>query len=350
MSFNTGSVTLTVAGESHAAALTVILEGVKPGEEIDKLELLRFMQRRAPGKDKFSTPRSEADVPVILSGINNCFTTGSPIAAIIENTNTKSADYGEQLQVPRPGHADFPASVKFGEYFNFCGGGQFSGRLTAAYCFAGGIAKQILARKGVEINAHISSIGGIADVSYKHEISDVSLKSFPVISDEAGEKMKKAIDDARLSGDSIGGSIECAVTGLPVGLGDALYDGIDGEIAKAVFAVPAVKGIEFGAGFEVCQMLGSENNDAYFYEDGCVNSRTNNHGGVLGGMTTGMPLLFNTAIKPTPSISKKQESVNLKNRESASLEITGRHDPCIVHRAVPVIEAVTALVILGKMN
>lgn len=349
MSYNMDSITLTVAGESHAKALSVILEGVKAGEEINLDALYAFMKRRAPGQDKFSTPRKEADIPVILSGINNGYTTGSPISAMIENTNTKSADYGEKLDIPRPGHADFPASVKFGEYFNFCGGGQFSGRLTAGICFAGGIAKQILSRKGINVHAHISSIHGVADKSYNDGVVDVSEKSFPVISDEAGQKMMEEINTARENLDSVGGSIECAVTGLDVGMGDALYGGIDGELAKAVFAIPAVKGIEFGAGFNVCSMLGSENNDEFIIEDGKVKTKTNNHGGVLGGMTTGMPLIFNVAIKPTPSIGKKQNSVSFENMCATGLEIKGRHDPCIVHRAVPVVEAAAALVILGKV-
>ena len=250
MSYNVDSITLTVGGESHAKALSVILEGVKSGEEINMEELKKFMKRRAPGKDKLSTPRSEADEPIILSGINNGFTTGSPICAIIENTNTKSADYGERLDIVRPGHADFPASVKFGEFFNFCGGGQFSGRLTAAICFAGGIAKQILKRAGIEVFAHVLKVHGVEDKSYKEEIVDVSDKSFPVISDSAGEKMIEEIENARKNQDSVGGIIECTITGLEAGLGDALYGGIDGELAKAIFAIPAVKGIEFGTGFD----------------------------------------------------------------------------------------------------
>ena len=350
MSYIVDSITLTVGGESHAKALSVILEGVKSGEEINMEELKKFMKRRAPGKDKLSTPRSEADEPIILSGINNGFTTGSPICAIIENTNTKSADYGERLDIVRPGHADFPASVKFGEFFNFCGGGQFSGRLTAAICFAGGIAKQILKRAGIEVFAHVLKVHGVEDKSYKEEIVDVSDKSFPVISDSAGEKMIEEIENARKNQDSVGGIIECTITGLEAGIGDALYGGIDGELAKAIFAIPAVKGIEFGTGFDACEMYGSENNDEYIVTDGKVKTKTNNHGGVLGGMTTGMPVIFDVAIKPTPSIAKMQNSVSLVQMENTQLEIKGRHDPCIVHRAVPVVEASAALVVLGKLT
>ena len=349
LSYNIDSITLTVGGESHAKALSVILEGVKSGEEINLDELKKFMKRRAPGRDKFSTPRQEADEPIILSGLNNGFTTGSPICAMIENTNTKSADYGERLDVVRPGHADFPASVKFGNFFNFCGGGQFSGRLTAAMCFAGGIAKQILSKRGIEIHAHILSIHGVEDKSYKCEIIDVSKKDFPVISDTAAEKMMAEIDNARSNSDSVGGVVECAITGIDVGIGDALYGGLDGELAKAVFAIPAVKGIEFGAGFEAAEMFGSENNDEYFIKDGRVQTKTNNHGGILGGMTTGMPVIFDVAIKPTPSIAKSQNTVSVERMEDVQLEIKGRHDPCIVHRAVPVVEAVAALVVLGKL-
>lgn len=350
MSYKVGPITVTVAGESHSKALTVILEGIGAGQEIDMEELLSFMQRRAPGKNNQSTPRAEADIPVILSGIKNGFTTGSPISCIIENKDVKSSHYGEILDTPRPGHADYPASVKFGDYFNHCGGGQFSGRLTAALCFAGGIAKQILKRNQIDIYAHISSVGGIKDNSYKEEIIDVSGKQFPVISDIASKNMIELINKARENLNSVGGSIECAVTGVKAGFGDALYNGIDGELAKAVFAVPGVKGIEFGAGFDVCSMYGDENNDEYIIKDDEIKTLTNNHGGVLGGMTSGMPILFNVAMKPTPSIAKAQKSVDLKNKTNKTLEIKGRHDPCIVHRAVPVIEAVTAIVILGKIS
>ncbi len=350
MPFNTGGITVTVAGESHAKALTVIIEGLGAGIKVDELEIYRFMQRRAPGKNRFSTPRSEPDRPVILSGIKNGFTTGSPISAMIENTNTRSQDYGSKLDIPRPGHADYPASVKFGQYFNFCGGGQFSGRLTAVLCFAGALAKQVLREKGIEVTAHISSIHGIKDKSYADGIEDVSRKEFPVISDDQGELMKAEIDSARLDGDSVGGSVECAATGMMPGVGDFLYGGIDGEIAKAVFAIPAVKGIEFGSGFGVCTMRGSENNDEFFMDGDTVRTRTNNHGGVLGGMTSGMPIIFNVAFKPTSSIAKKQNSVSLSERRNAELQVRGRHDPCIVPRAVPCVEAMCALVLLGKIK
>jgi len=350
MSFNIGNLTITVAGESHSSGLTVILEGIKPGMEIDMDEIYSFMQRRAPGKNRFSTPRKEADLPEILSGVKNGFSTGSAIAAVIRNTNTKSKDYGDELDVPRPGHADYPASIKFGKYFDFCGGGQFSGRITATLCFAGGIAKCILKKHGINVLAHISEIHGIEDKSYKDTVVDVSNKDFPVIDDESGIKMMDEIDKARENLDSVGGKIECIVEGIPAGIGDSLFGGLDGELAKAIFGIPAVKGIEFGAGFDVCEMFGSENNDEYYMDDGAVKTKTNNHGGILGGITTGMPLIFNTAFKPTPSIAKEQNSVSLKEGSDTKLSVHGRHDPCIVQRAVPVVEAVTALVILGKLG
>lgn len=349
MSFNIGKLSVTIAGESHAKALSVIIEGIPAGVKIDSFKLRDFMKRRVPGKNKYSTSRNETDIPVILSGIKNGFSTGAPISAMIENNDTRSRDYGEKLDVPRPAHADYPASVKFGEYFDFCGGGQFSGRLTAAMCFAGGIAKELLSSKGIEVCAHIASIHGIEDESYSSGISDVSEKEFPVISDAAGELMKAEIDKARMSGDSVGGCIECAVTGLSPGIGDALYGGLDGELAKAVFAVPAVKGVEFGAGFDVCGMLGSENNDEYFTDGNDIKTTTNNHGGILGGMSSGMPILLRVAMKPTPSIARKQNSVSLSKHKNVELEINGRHDPCVVPRAVPCIESMCALAILGKI-
>ncbi len=349
MSYNVGKISLSVAGESHSPALSVVLTGIEPGVEIDKLELLRFMQRRAPGKNAVSTSRNEADVPVILSGILDGITEGSPISCIIENNNTRSADYGDTLDLIRPGHADYPASVKFKGNFDHRGGGQFSGRLTAPLCFAGAIAKQVLSKKGIEVNAHISSIMGICDESYKEEIKDVSYKAFPVINDQIGDKMKQTIIDAKNNGDSVGGVVQCGITGMPVGIGGELWEGLDGEISKAIFAIPGVKGIQFGAGFDVCSMYGSENNDAYTIDGGVIKTKTNNHGGILGGMSTGMPLLFDVAFKPTPSIAKAQASVSLVSKTDSILEIKGRHDPCIVQRAVPVVEAMAAIVVLGKL-
>jgi len=349
MSFEAGKLSVTVAGESHAKALSVIIEGIPSGIRFDEEQADKFMQRRAPGKNKYSTARKEADKPVILSGIKNGYTTGAAICAIVENSDTRSRDYGERLDVPRPGHADFPATVKFGEYFDFCGGGQFSARVTAALCFAGALAKQILSERGVEVNAHVYSVYGVRDVPYCEKIADVSEKDFPVISDEAGERMKEEIEKARMDCDSVGGCVECAITGLNPGIGDSLYGGLDGELARAVFAVPAVKGVEFGAGFEVCSMRGSENNDSFIFDGDEIKTETNNHGGILGGMTSGMPVILRAAMKPTPSIAKPQKSISFSEKCEKELVISGRHDPCVVARAVPCIEAVCALTVLGKI-
>lgn len=350
MSFDTGKISISVAGESHARALTIIIEGIPSGEMIDIDKIKEFMQRRAPGKNKYSTQRTESDEPEILSGIKNGYTTGAPIAAIIRNNDTRSCDYGEKLDLPRPGHADYPASVKFGEHFDFCGGGQFSGRITAAVCFAGGICKQILEKRDVFINSHVLSVHGVCDKEYgEHGIEDVSHKEFPVIDDSAGDKMKEEIENARLMGNSVGGAVECAVSGMPAGIGDSLFGGIDGEFAKAVFGIPGVKGVEFGAGFRACNMYGSENNDEYIIKDGVIATDGNNHGGILGGMTSGMPIVLRAAFKPTPSIAKSQNTVSLSKMMPEVLNIKGRHDPCIAVRASVCVEAVCALVALGNL-
>lgn len=349
MSFNVGKLNISVAGESHAKALTVIIEGIPSGEKIDTDELNKFMQRRAPGKNRYSTARRESDESEIMSGIKNGYTTGAPIAAVIRNNDTRSRDYGESLELPRPAHADYPASVKFGEYFDFCGGGQFSGRITAAVCFAGGICKQILKRKGILVNSHVLSVHGVYDEEYGKEIKDVSEKKFPVISDAAGEKMKEEIEKARLCGNSVGGIVECAISGMPVGIGDSLFGGIDGEIAKAVFGIPGVKGVEFGAGFRASEMYGTENNDEFIVENGKIITDGNNHGGVLGGMTSGMPIIVRAAFKPTPSVAAAQKTVSLKTKNPEVLNIKGRHDPCITVRASVCVEAVCAATALGSL-
>ena len=322
---------------------------------MDREELRRFMQRRAPGRSAVSTPRREADEVKILCGLVEDVTCGAPLAAIIENTNTRSRDYEFLKETPRPAHADYPAQVKYGGFQDVRGGGHFSGRLTAPLCIAGGICLQILARKGIEIAAHISSVGDVQDEGFdpmglsRESLERLRAADFPTLSAEKGEEMSALILAASAEGDSVGGTVECIVTGLPVGIGGPLFGGLDGKIASAIFGIPAVKGIEFGAGFGAAEMKGSENNDPYTVKDGKIQTLSNNAGGILGGISTGMPLLFKTAFKPTPSITKPQQSVRLSPREETELRVVGRHDPWIVPRAVPVVEAVTAVALLAAL-
>ncbi|MCL2842240.1 MAG: chorismate synthase [Oscillospiraceae bacterium] len=320
--------TLSIFGESHGPAIGMTLDGLPAGENIDPEELQTFLNRRAPGRSPQSTPRREGDVPEFLSGLKDGKTTGAPLAAIIRNTNTRSADYGALQDVPRPGHADYTAHVKYGGRHDHAGGGHFSGRLTAPLCIAGGICLQILERRGVEIAAEIVSIGGVTG-------SEAELMA--------------EIDRVRDAGDSVGGVIACTAIGLPPGLGDPIFAGMENRVASLVFGIPAVKGIEFGAGFQAAHQRGSEHNDPFYLNGGTVKTRTNHHGGILGGITSGMPLVFRVAIKPTPSIAMPQESVNLGACESAMLSVEGRHDPCIVPRAVPCVEAAVAIAVFDAM-
>lgn len=338
---------LTIFGQSHGAAIGMTLDGVPAGLPVDPDQLQTFLNRRAPGQNDWSTPRKEADRPDFIAGIADGYTCGAPIAAVIHNTNTRSKDYSNLKDCPRPGHADYTAQVKYGGYQDVAGGGHFSGRLTAPLCIAGGLCKQWLEKEGIQIAAHISSIAEISDTPFDPVSPDFSgiPASFPVISPEAGAAMQQAISDARAEGDSVGGVIECAVTGLPAGLGEPMFGGMEGRIAQIVYGIPAVKGVEFGAGFTAAVMRGSENNDAFCMDAGTVKTATNHCGGILGGITNAMPLIFRAAIKPTPSISKPQQTVNLKTGEVTTLEIKGRHDPCIVPRAVPVVEAAAAIAI-----
>lgn len=338
---------LSIFGQSHGAAIGMTLDGIPAGLPVDFQVLQEFLNRRAPGQNDYSTPRKEEDRPEFLSGIVDGFTCGAPIAAMIRNTNTRSKDYSALKDQPRPGHADYPAQIKYGGYQDVAGGGHFSGRLTAPLCIAGGLCKQWLATKGVQIGAHIVAIGGITDEPvYLDWVSpDLSLigKDFPVLNPASGEKMRQVIAQARAEGDSVGGLIECVATGLPAGIGDPMFGGMESRIAQIVYGIPAVKGLDFGSGFSGSYMKGSENNDPYTVQDGRIITKTNNAGGILGGITNGMPLVFQVAIKPTPSIAKQQQSVSISNMCSKPLQITGRHDPCIVPRAVPVIEAAAAI-------
>ena len=350
-----GNLRISIFGQSHSAAIGCVIDGLPPGENIDTDALQAFLSRRAPGNNAWSTPRKEGDVPEILSGLASGCTCGAPLSAIIRNTNTRSQDYKNLADIPRPGHADYAAHIRYKGHQDVAGGGHFSGRLTAPLCIAGGICKQILERRGIFIGAHLAAIADVRDDGFdpvnldEKTLACAAGKSFPVINDAAGEKMQAAIARAREENDSVGGVIECAAIGLPAGIGDPMFDGMENRIARIAFAVPAVKGVEFGAGFEAARMRGSENNDTYTMDGESIRTRTNHAGGILGGITSGMPLLFRAAIKPTPSIARDQNSISLSRREDAVLAVRGRHDPCIAPRAVPVMEAVLAIAIMDAI-
>ena len=339
---------VTIFGQSHSPAIGMTMEGLPAGFPVDMEKLNRFLARRAPGQNAWSTPRKEADTPEFLSGLAGNTTCGTPMTAIIRNTNTRSGDYSLLKKIPRPGHADYTAQIKYGGFQDAAGGGHFSGRLTAPLCIAGGICLQFLEAEGIRIRAHIAAIGGIPDEGNPEE--SIAEKEFPTLSDIQGEKMRALIAGKRAEGDSVGGVIECAVLGLPAGLGDPMFDGMENRIAKIVFGIPAVKGLEFGDGFAAAERTGSWNNDAFVPgEDGRLRTETNHAGGILGGITNGMPLVFRAALKPTPSIARTQKSVNLETGEPAELNVPGRHDPCIVPRAVPCIEAAAALAVTDAL-
>ncbi len=346
MSSETGSkIKISIFGESHGGGIGVVIDNLPHGEKISEEELREFMLRRQGGNDPFSTPRKEADEVEFLSGIFKGYTTGAPLCAVIRNNNTRSKDYNSDI--PRPGHADYTAYVKYGGFSDFRGGGHFSGRLTAPLCVAGGILMQMLNRRGIKIMSHIYSIGNIYDTPFdpvKPQLHGLD-KDFPVFSQRAKEEMKAEILDAAKNKDSVGGICECAVTGINAGVGMPIFDGLENAIAKTIFGIGAVKGIEFGIGFEGSKMRGSQVNDPFSVEDGKIVTQTNNHGGILGGISSGMPIIFRVAFKPTPSISMPQQSVSLKNMTEETLEIIGRHDPCIVKRALPCVESAAAAAI-----
>ena len=345
---------VSVFGQSHGKAIGVNIDGLPAGETIDLDELNAFLDRRKPGKSPLSTARKETDTPVFLSGLEDGVTCGFPMCVMIANSDQHSSDYSELADKPRPSHADYTAHIKWGGHADMRGGGHFSGRLTAPLCVAGGIAKQILARRGVYVGAHLAAVGTEDDAPFplhptKELFDAVATKPFPVLDDGAGERMQALILEARQNLDSVGGIIECAAIGLPAGLGDPMFDGIENRLAAALFGIPAVKGVEFGLGFGSARLHGSENNDPFAVEDSKIVTTANRAGGILGGITTGMPVTLRVAVKPTPSISRPQQTVSLSAMEDTELVIRGRHDPCIAHRAVPVVEAVTATVILDLL-
>ncbi|MDO4392982.1 MAG: chorismate synthase [Bacillota bacterium] len=353
------NIIVSIWGGSHEDAIGVDITGLPVGTKINKQELGSFLKRRAPGTSPFATQRKEADVPIPVSGIiegDTWIVSDQTVSFQIINSNRKSGDYKNLRSVPRPGHADYTARMRYGTELNMAGGGPFSARMTAPLCIAGGIALQILERQGITIGAHILSIGNIKDtpinpVNISSELADTLKSRHPlaVIDPAAGKKMEEAITAASKNLDSLGGVIEGFITGLPAGIGGAMYDGLESTLAPVLFGIPAVKGVEFGAGFESATLLGSQNNDPFYYDGDTVRTATNNHGGILGGITSGMPLITRLAFKPTPSIGREQDSVNLDTGKNEKLTITGRHDPCVAVRAVPIVEAALAIGILDCM-
>ena len=347
---------ISIFGESHGEAIGINIDGLPAGFEIDMDKVFYEMERRAPGRNELSTPRKEKDLPEILSGYFEGKTTGTPLCAIIRNTNTKSKDYSKLKDIMRPGHADYTGHIRYGGFNDYRGGGHFSGRITAPLVFAGAICRQVLENKGILITAHIKSIADIEDKSFLDvDINEELIQGFkgedlPLIDHTLKESMKNKILAAKEEFDSVGGTVECAVLGIEPGIGNPFFDSVESTLAHLMFSIPAVKGIEFGRGFDITKLKGSEANDSMYFEQEKVKTKTNNNGGILGGITNGMPIVFNTAIKPTSSILKPQNTVNINTKEDTVLEVNGRHDPCIVQRALPVIEAVTAIGILDLIS
>lgn len=349
------NIKVSIFGESHGSAIGVTIDGLPSGLELDIDEIKREMKRRAPGRNLLSTQRDEKDEFEILSGYFNEKTTGTPLAAIIRNKDEHSKDYSEIKSKMRPSHADYTGKVRYSGFNDYRGGGHFSGRITAPLLFAGAVARQILKSKGIVIGSHILSIGKISEDNFnlikieKEILDDLSIMDFPVVSHEKGEAMKEAILTAKENHDSLGGIIETAVINLKPGIGSPFFDSVESTLAGLLFSVPGVKGVEFGLGFDISAMEGSSANDEMYVEDNKIKTYTNNNGGILGGITNGMPVVFRTAFKPTASISKKQQTVDIEKMDNTILEIKGRHDPCIVQRAVPVVDAVTALGLLDLL-
>ncbi len=340
---------VSIFGESHGAAVGLVIDGLPPGLPLDWDFVQKELDRRAPGKSKTATARKEDDKVQVLSGFFNGCTTGTPLCAVIYNKDQHSRDYSELAAKMRPGHADYAAHVRYQGRNDHRGGGHFSGRLTAPLVVAGAVAKQALALEGIGVYAHILSIGPVKERPFsplgepEEKLQSLAARPFCVLDEKAGQAMEEAILAAKEEQNSLGGVVEAMVLGLPAGLGEPFFDSAESRLAHALFSVPAVKGVEFGAGFALAAMKGAEANDAMYYdENGKVRCLTNNNGGLTGGLTNGMPLLFRVAIKPTPSIARTQATVDVVKKENCRLTVTGRHDPCIVPRAVPVVEAVAA--------
>ena len=350
------NIKISIFGESHGNAIGINIDGLPSGFEID-MEKVKFeMTRRAPGRSSLSTARSEEDLPEILSGYFQGKTTGTPLCAIIRNKDTRSKDYSKLKDFMRPSHADYSGNIRYLGFNDYRGGGHFSGRITAPLVFAGAICKQILESRGIVIGSHISSIKDVEDKKFnytnilKDSLLSLKNKELPLLNEELEEKIRHTITQAKYEGDSVGGIIECAVVGIEAGVGNPFFDSVESTLSHLVFSVPAVKGIEFGEGFNITKLYGSEAKDEYYYEEDKVKTKSNNNGGILGGITNGMPIVFKVAIKPTASILKEQDTIDIRNGTNVKFRVEGRHDPCIVQRAVPVIEAVTAIGILDLIK
>ncbi len=358
MSGNFGKkINISIFGESHGEGIGVVINGIPSGLEIDMEKINKEMERRAPGRNDISTPRKEKDEPMILSGVFNGYTTGTPISMVIKNGDTKSKDYSKTKDIVRPGHADFTGFVKYNGFNDYRGGGHFSGRITAPLVFAGAIAKQVLEQRGIVVGSHIKQILDIEDEFFdtinieKDELERLSKETLPVLDNDVKEKMLETIIKHKEKGDSVGGVVEVCVVGLEAGIGNPFFDSIESIISHLVFSVPAVKGIEFGQGFAFAEMTGSKANDEfYLVNEKVMTPKSNNNGGINGGISNGMPIIYRAVIKPTPSISIEQKSVNIVEKEETTFNITGRHDPCIVQRALVVLEAVTAIGILELLD
>jgi chorismate synthase len=346
---------VSLFGQSHGAAIGVVMDGLPAGEEIDLRALRSFLRRRAPGGGGLSTSRQEKDEPRFLSGLLDGRTCGAPLCAIIENTDARPEDYREISDLPRPSHCDYPARLRYGGYEDARGGGHFSGRLTAPLCVAGGVAMQILKRRGIHLGAHAEQVGAARDRQFhptEVTLEDLALpaaRRLPVLDESKARAMEGEILSAAGEGDSVGGIVECAALGMPAGIGDPLFGSMENRLSSALFGIPGVRGVEFGSGFAAAAMRGSRHNDPYRLRDGRVVTETNHHGGILGGITTGMPLLFRVALKPTSSIAMEQKTVDLATMTEKTMRVPGRHDPCIVFRAVPCVEAAAGIVLLDSI-
>ena len=349
------NIELSIFGESHGQAIGIVIGNLPAGIQLDMVDIRRQMKRRAPGLNIMSTPRKEKDEVQIMSGLMGDVTTGAPLCAMIYNSDQHSKDYSLLQECMRPGHSDYPAYIKYKGFNDVRGGGHFSGRITAPIVFAGSVAKQILKQKGIVIGAHIQSIKDVYDDSFGVDISSQDIENmlqqqYPTLNFHVFEKMQATIEEARINCDSVGGMIECAILNVPAGIGNPFFDSIESHLSPLLFSIPAVKSVSFGLGEKITELYGHEANDCYYYDDEKVKTKTNHNGGITGGISNGMPIIFRVGIKPTPSISQVQQTVNIKTKENTELEIIGRHDPCIVPRAVVVVESMAALGILDMMK